>query len=249
VAINSTIPAALVSGSLNIGNPSPSVFLGAIDGGLDLLALGTTSVVSKDVVAFGAVVRTGVDVQSPKDFAGKRIGVPGLNAFLHVLFRKWLMDKGVDPKSVTFVEVPYPTMPDVVRGGSVDGVITAEPVMSRIVTAGSGKIFTRMAPDLTEELPTAFWGATREWATKNPDLVKRFLESTGEAIAFVKSNPTASQQHIAKYTKLPLEIVQSVPMPILRNEVTERDLVNWTKIMSDQGMLRNKIDVAKLRAV
>jgi NitT/TauT family transport system substrate-binding protein len=247
IAINSTIPGALASSSIDIGNPSPSVFLGAIDGGIDLLAIGTTSVVSKNVVAFGAVVRTGVNIQQPKDFVGKRIGVPGLNAFLHVLFKKWLADKNVDSKLVTFIEVPFPSMPDVIRGGSLDGVITAEPVMSRIVSAGTGSIFTYMASDLTEELPTAFWASSRNWATKNSDIVRRFRESTEEAVSFVKTNSVGAQLHISKYTRIPIEIIRSVPMPVLRNEVTDRDLINWSKIMTDQGMLRNQLDVSKLR--
>jgi NitT/TauT family transport system substrate-binding protein len=116
IALNSTLPAALQSNSIQIGNPSPSVFLAAVDGGLDLVAIGTTSIVDKDVIGRDAH-------RSPhrgsQGFVGKKVGVPGLNAFLHILFRKRLTDKGVDWKGVAFVEVPYPQMPDVVRGGSV----------------------------------------------------------------------------------------------------------------------------------
>ena len=41
-----------------------------------------------------AVARTGVHDQGAKDFVGKKVGAPGIGAFLHVLFRKWLIDKG-----------------------------------------------------------------------------------------------------------------------------------------------------------
>ena len=37
IPLNSTIPAALQSDSLQIGGPTPSVFLQAVDGGLDLV--------------------------------------------------------------------------------------------------------------------------------------------------------------------------------------------------------------------
>ena len=39
IALNSNIPAALMSNSLQIGGPTPSVFLQATDGGLDLVAV------------------------------------------------------------------------------------------------------------------------------------------------------------------------------------------------------------------
>jgi NitT/TauT family transport system substrate-binding protein len=247
VALNSTLPAALQAGSLQIGNPSPSVLLAAVEGGIDLVTVGCTSVVNKSVVNFGAVARTGSGIEEAKDFIGKRVGVPGLNAFLHVLFRKWLSDRKVDFRRVTFVETPYPQMPDIVRGGSVDAVVTAEPVMGRIIAAGSGKLITHMAPDLAEELPTALWGSTREWASKNSDAVRRFQEANAEAVEFFKKEPAKCQEYISKYTRLPIEVVRSVPLPQLRANVTERDLEAWVEIMMDQGMLSTKLDVKRLR--
>jgi NitT/TauT family transport system substrate-binding protein len=246
IALNSTLPAALQSGSLDIGNPSPTVLLAAIDGGLDLVAIGTTSVVDKDVVNFGVVVRTGVDIKEPGDFAGKKVGVPGLNAFLHILFRKWLTDKGADWKSINFVEVPYPQMPDIVRGGSVDAVVTAEPVMGRLISAGSGTLLTHMSSDLTESLPTAFLASTREWATKNADAVRKFQAGTAKGVEFVATNLDKTQQNIAKYTKLDLDVIKAAPLPKLRAEATQRDMENWVKIMTDQGMLRTTLDVKTL---
>jgi len=36
-------------------------------------------------------VRNGITIKEPKDFVGKKVGAPGLGAFLHVLFVKcWL---------------------------------------------------------------------------------------------------------------------------------------------------------------
>ncbi len=37
-------------------------------------------------------------MSKPADFVGKKVGVPGIGAFLDVLFRKWLIDGGVDPR-------------------------------------------------------------------------------------------------------------------------------------------------------
>ena len=50
--------------------------------------------------------------------SARRSARPGLGAFLHVLFVKWLVEKGVDPKRVNFVEVTFPTMTDIVKSGA-----------------------------------------------------------------------------------------------------------------------------------
>ena len=92
---------------------------------------------------------------------------PGSNAFLHVLFVKWLVEKGVDPKSVNFVEVTFPTMADIIKSGGVDAVLTAEPFVTRMTNAGLGSVGARYAAELARTDPIIFYAASREWADKN----------------------------------------------------------------------------------
>ena len=138
IGLNSNIPAALLSNSIQIGGPTSSVFLQAVDGGLDLVAVNGASSMNERTANLVAVVgRTGVSLKEPKDFVGKKVGAPGLGAFLHVLFVKWLMDKGVDPKSVTFVEVTFPTMNDILKSGAIDAALAGEPFITRFTQAGT----------------------------------------------------------------------------------------------------------------
>ncbi len=247
ITLNSTIPAALQANSLQIGGPTPSVMISAVDGGLDLVALSACAEITKDVTTFGAVARAGSGITDAPGFVGKRVGVPGLNAFLHVMFRKWLMDKGVDHRRVTFVEVAFPTMADVLRGGTVDAVVTGEPVLSRITSAGIGSLVSNMTPDLAEALPTTFWASTRAWATRNPDAVRGFREAIAEGVAWVGANDARAREHIAKYTRLPPEVVRTVPLARLRSDVTEREMAAWLRMMTEQDMLTTRLDPARLR--
>src|ERR1700737_5284049 len=94
IGINSNIPAAILSNSIQIGGPTSTVFLQAAGGGLDLGAVGGASMMSPASNAnITAFVRNGITISSPKDFVGKKVGAPGLGAFLHVLFVKWLVEK------------------------------------------------------------------------------------------------------------------------------------------------------------
>src|SRR5580692_4925646 len=95
IGINSNIPAAILSNSIQIGGPTATVYLQAVDGGLDLVAVAGASIMSKSSNdAIAAFTRNGVDAKEAKDFVGKKVGAPGFGAFLHVLFRKWLIEKG-----------------------------------------------------------------------------------------------------------------------------------------------------------
>jgi NitT/TauT family transport system substrate-binding protein len=87
IGINSNIPAAILSDSIQIGGPTESVFLQAVDGGLDLVAVDGASrmdpISNQAIVAFA---RNGISLKEPKDFVGKKVGAPGIGAVLQVLF-------------------------------------------------------------------------------------------------------------------------------------------------------------------
>src|ERR1700749_4737169 len=189
IGINSNIPAAILSGSIQVGGPTSAVFLQAVDGGLDLVAIAGASVMSQVTNGnIGAFARNGVTIKDPKDFVGKKVGAPGLGAFLHVLFVKWLVEKGVDPKSVNFVEVTFPTMADIIKSGGVDAVLTAEPFVTRMTNAGLGSVGARYGAELARTDPIIFYAASREWAEKNAATVTKFRDAIAEAAVIVNGD-------------------------------------------------------------
>ena len=247
IGINSNIPAAIVSGSIQIGGPTSTVFLQAADGGLDLVAVAGASIMSPvtngNITAF---VRNGITIKEPKDFAGKKVGAPGLGAFLHVLFVKWLVEKGVDPKSVNFVEVTFPTMPDIIKSGGVDAVLTAEPFVTRMLNAGIGTIGARYAEELNRAEPIIFYAASREWAEKNPETVKKFRAAIAEGAALVNSDRDKAATSISKFTKQSLDLVKATVPNRSEPALKAEQLAWWIDIMASQKMLQTKLDLNKL---
>ena len=248
IPLNSTIPAALQSDSLQIGGPTPSVFLQAVDGGLDLVVVAGAGVTSQSITGFGVVARSGSNIKTPQDFVGKKVGVPGLGAFLQVTFRAWLKANGVDYKKVNFVEAPFPQHADMLRGGTVDAVVTADPFMARITDSGAGYVASYYSTFLPEGNPTIVYAATRAWAKAHAGAVKGFREAIVEAANFVKEpkNDAAVRAAIGKFIKLPPEVLAkaqiSPPGPI----ITEKQLAYWVGLMKEQDMLKTSPDLATL---
>jgi NitT/TauT family transport system substrate-binding protein len=250
IPINSTIPAAIQSDSLQIGGPTPSVFLQSVVGGLDHVVVAGGGVTSKAVTGFGLVAKAGSGIKSAQDCIGKKVGVPGLGAFLHVTFRAWLKQSGVDYRKVNFVEASFPQHGDLLRGGSIDAVVTADPFMGRILDSGIGYVASYYATFLADGNPTIIHTARRDWAQKNPAAVKAFREAVVEGAAFMAkpANNAKMREHIGKYIKLPPEVLAktqiSPPGPI----VTEKQLSYWVDLMKDQEMLKTTPKVAQLIA-
>ncbi|QJW83758.1 ABC transporter substrate-binding protein [Ramlibacter terrae] len=248
IPLNPSIPPAIQSDSIQLGGPTPSVFLQAADGGLDHVVLTGGGATSKKMTGIGLVARAGSGIKTAQDCVGKKIGVPGLGAFLHVGFRAWLKSQGVDHTKVNFLEASFPQHGDLLRGGSLDAVVTADPFMVRIVSSGAGYVASYYSTFLPDGLPTLVFTARREWVQKNPAAAKAFQAGIAEAATFLNNpkNTAKVREHIGKYIKLPPEVLASVqispPLPV----VTEPALAWWADQMVEQKLLKARPNLASL---
>jgi NitT/TauT family transport system substrate-binding protein len=248
IPLNPSIPAAIQADSLQIGGPTPSVYLQGVDGGLDHVVVGGGGSSAKSLTGVGLVARAGMGIKTAQDCVGKKIGVPGLGAYLHVTFRAWLKSQGVDYTKVNFIEAAFPQHADLLRGGSIDAVVTADPFMSRILQSGVGYVVSYYTTFLPEGMPSILYTARRDWATKNAAAVKAFREAIVEAAAFINNpkNNARVREHIGKYIKLPPEVLASIqispPLPV----IADKHLSYWVEMMREQNMLRSTPNVSQL---
>ena len=224
IGINTNIPPAIASDSIQVGGPTSPVFLQAVDGGLDLVAIAGASVmdpVSNDVHRRRRT-KPGLTIKEAKDFIGKKVGAPGIGAYLHVLFRKWLIEKGVDPNERQFRRSD---IPDDERRAEVgrrrcgaDRRTVHHAHREGRQRRGRRALCRRSAPHRRRSSPMS---STRASPTQHPDVVKAFRESIAEAAPIVKSDRDKAAEAMAKFTKMPIDLVKTQsrrasPQPALK---------------------------------
>ena len=248
IPINPTIPAALLSGSIQVGVPTPTTFLQAVDSGIDLVIIAGSSVNDPKGTGtgIGVVARKDSGIKAAKDLQGKRVGAPGLNAVLHVIVRRWLMQEGINPKSVNFVEAMFPVHADLLKAGQIDAVVSADPFLSRIKQSGDGEEILNLRTTLPDDVPPVMYVTTRDWAQKNPDKIKAFRAAVEEAAGFIAANPDKARDAIGKALKLPPPMLNTVTLPKVSTRVTPEQMAFWIDVMNKQNMLKTKIDPAAL---
>lgn len=246
VTLNSMIPAMLVSETMQIGGTTTTVFLQAADSGVDLVAIAGSGVTDANQDVFATVMKADIAYSKPEDYIGKKIGVPGIGAFLDVLFRNWLVEKGVDVKKVTFVEVAFPNMLDLLKQGTVDAVVTADPFMSRMINEKVGKFTTNFAEVVKGDLPIIVYSATRKWAKANPQIVKAFREGLAEGTIIANRRDKSVRDSVGKFIPMPPPVLESMKLGRWSEVVTQAGLANWVGIMKRQGLLANNVDVKSL---
>jgi NitT/TauT family transport system substrate-binding protein len=247
VALNPNLPASLLSNSIQIGAVTPTVFMQAIDNGLELAAIGGISVVNPGMARVYLVARKGVDVAKPKDLEGKTVSVPGLNALLHVALQLWLKNDGADPAKVKFVEAPLPSVGDLLKSGKVDASIAVDPFLDRIEQAGSARLVAPILLETMEGKQTHFYTTTVDWANGNTATIANFRKAIEEAAAFIAANPDKSRTDMNVYLKLPPEALANIALPKTKVTLEDADLTFFAGVMKSFGLMSGSVEPAKIR--
>ena len=242
IPLNPTIPAALMAGSIQVGAPNAAVFIQAFDAGLELQLIAGSTTTPSMGAPMAYVTRTDVAYAEPRDLEGKRIIIPGLGSSVDVLFRKWLLEKGIDEKKIKFVEIGSPQTDDALKSKTVDGAVVVEPFLTRVLQNGNGKVAVRYMDGLADDKIGISFVATKTWINQNRDAVAGFRAAINEGIAWSRANQQEARTLIQPYIKLPQTVIDALPFPNMKNNITPEGVSWWIDTMKAQGRLATNPD-------
>ncbi len=248
VKLDPDMPAALLAHSLDIAVVSATTFFQAVDGGLDLVVVLGGTATSKRPTDEAVIARTGISIATAPDFIGRKVGVPGIGAALHVLFRYWLMERGVDPHRVDFAEASMPRMRDLLAGQTLDAVVAVNPFIGQMLDAGVGTIVVPLSGQIPSGKPVVMYAATRDWTAQHADALALFRAAIVEGVAFVRANPDQTRGDINLYAKLPPQVMKVAQLSDQSPAIASDDLAWWFAVMKRQDMLTRDLDVTALLA-
>jgi NitT/TauT family transport system substrate-binding protein len=243
---SSTTPAALVADSLQVATPTAPITLQAVEQGLDLVVLAGGSYYAKGIEDVAIMVRPDSPIRTAKDFEGKRVATAGLNAFLHVLFRKWMAENGGDYKKVIFTETPFAQQIDVLRSGQVDGILAVQPFLARALETNIGRVVAYYIAALEGETLAGWYVATRKWVQANPKAAGAFAAAIQEATELAQKDSAIIRKANLVYIPFPAEVQAKFPDARYRAVVAPEAVEKWNKIALEQAMLKKAVDPAKI---
>jgi NitT/TauT family transport system substrate-binding protein len=244
--LDSNMPSALLAHSLEIAATSATTYFQAVGGGLDLVVILGGTATSKRPTDEAVLAANGSGIHEPKDFVGRKVGVPGIGAALHVLYRYWLTERGVDFHKVEFAETQLPRMRDLLAAKTVDAVVAVNPFIGQITDAGVGYIAVPLAGQIPSGKPVIMYVATREWADQHKSEVAAFRAGIIEGAEFVEAQPDRTKEDINRYAKLPPQVLKVAQISDQVPKINTADLEWWFDVMKRQGMLTHDMDVKKL---
>jgi NitT/TauT family transport system substrate-binding protein len=97
-----------------------------------------------------------------------------------------------------------------------------------------------------DEVLFPFWISDGAWARANRPVIKAWIDALTEAQTYMDANPADTRAILAKYSRLPPEIVAKVPLPTYRFTIKPDELGVWIDVLKDLGQLSVPIDKAKI---
>jgi NitT/TauT family transport system substrate-binding protein len=148
----------------------------------------------------GAFLVVKPDIAGAADLRGRTLATPSLGNTQDVALRAWLESQGLNTDTagggdVAITPQDNPVTLEAFVAGTIDGGWVPEPWATRLVKEGSGKVLVDerdLWPD-GKYVTTQLMVATK-YLDANPEVIRRILLATIQAVDFVNDSPDQAQQ-------------------------------------------------------
>lgn len=147
----------------------------------------------------GAFLVVRDDIDSAEDLRGKKIASPNLGNTQDVALRAWLQEQGLSTDTagggdVSVVPQENSLTLETFQAGTIDGAWVPEPWATRLIDEGGAKILVDERDLWPEgEYVTTHVMVATKYLNANPEVVKRVILATIEAVDFANENPDEAQ--------------------------------------------------------
>ena len=193
------------------------------------------------------VVKSGSPLQKLPDLQGKKIGVfPGMSATR--LIGAFLQRSGVDPKTVTFIQLPPSAQVSSLESGAVDALFSYDP-LTLIAEPGKYRALSdSVYAELVEPCPVGVSVISRDFERRQPDVGLRVVGVMQEAIGYVGSHPRQATALLPRFTRMTPEMASRVNVAdiTLSNQVDPAVLQRFIDMLYEIGEIPEKLDAHRL---
>lgn len=183
---------ALVSGQVDFASLSMEHAIKAKAQGVDVVMLDIYTLVPTVTIVVDS--KYNVQVKSPADLKGMKIGITSPGSGSHQALLSLLAKFGVKATDVEIIGVGTATMPEALTSGKVQAAANYDPFITQVTSKGAAYVLwdLRTMKDTKElygsEYPFVGLATRRDVIEKNPELVQRVVNAHLAAQRFMTSN-------------------------------------------------------------
>lgn len=231
---------AVYGGSAEFGGGATLEPMVARGNGLDIsFVVPTTKIRNEPPDNNGLMVLVDSDIRGPKDLAGKTVSAGLVNSINYIHMHEWLKNHGVDPKSVSFLEMPFPQMADALFQKRLDAVWNVEPFVTVMLQTGKAKVIAYPYQEVSPGMDVTAFIAKDSWLKANRDVALRFRRAIERATNYLRDAPKEERDSwVAKYSGVKPELVAVMNLPQFSAEFNVPSLARNLEIAVRHGAVK-----------
>jgi NitT/TauT family transport system substrate-binding protein len=229
---------AVQSGQMDFGFSNVTSLIVARDAGLPLKIVATGPQTTGNAEDDYAHVMVPEDSTATglADLAGQRIAVNTLNNINDSVVSEGMRQEGGDPKSIEYVEMPFPDMVAQLEAGNVDAIAAVEPFVTLAEATGARRVYAQYAQPV-KDLSVAGYFTTDQKIQQDPELVEAFTAAMKESQQYATDHPEEAKAMLPTYTSLKPEVIEELTMPRFPQEHDIASLERIAEISRESGLI------------
>jgi NitT/TauT family transport system substrate-binding protein len=238
---------AVQSGDVNFGfGNTISLFLARERGlNLPLVAAGQVSPEEEAEDETAVMVPGDSDVREIGDLEGATIGVNTLQNIATLSIEAGLDKGGVDPKSVKFVEVPFPEALPAIKSGDVQAAFFGEPFTTLAKGDKARTIFRPFSAGVPGGQIGAYF-ASESYVGENRDVVDRFARAIEKSNQYVIDNPDSIRTSVTEFAEVPKPVAEKMLLPVFVPTIDREALQSLADTAQEYGVLKEPLDTSEM---
>jgi NitT/TauT family transport system substrate-binding protein len=156
---------------------------------------------------YNVVARTDKGVSNISDLTGKTVGV-AFGTISQIYFGGFIELKNIKQSEVIIVNVPNPQSANALENGTVDAVVTYQPIINQIESLIGNN--TVVWPAQANQLGYFDAACTTNWAAAHSDLIVSFLKALIQAENFITNHQNQAMSTVANTLNYTLTYMATV---------------------------------------
>ncbi len=208
--------------------------------GINTKIIGLTSTGPKSLAV---VVPTKSGIKSPKDLKGKKVAVVK-GSYAHHLLVLVLKKGGLTTSDIELINLSQADIATSIVNGNIDAAAIWEPLITNLETQGSVRV---LADGTGIKKGALVIIATNDFVTKHRDQTKAILKAYQRGADFIKANPKAAAQLIAKDVNLSTDHLLKVLAKFDYNPALQADDIEELKVvelfMKSNTLIKSHVNI------
>lgn len=239
----------VVSGDVQIAFTTVVTLVSAVSQGTQIRCVspvdGTVSTKPEER-STATVVSGDSPVQTFADLKGKKVGVVALGSQNHLFTLQEAEKAGIDPKSVTVIQLPFAQMQQALAQGQVDAVLATQPFTAQIQAAG-GRVIDWPEAELNPGGNGTCWAASAQYIRQHPDIIKNFIDANSEAIEYAGAHPDEARAQIPGFMDVSPDIAKNAVLGVDYNPKLNTDSIKrFEESMKTYGFIKTEVPLDQL---